>query len=219
MFLLGLSFMGLSAQTLCTSQTWMIFFFLSYVSKVFKMMSSNIFSGPFLLSSSSGALIVQMLRCLLLSQRSLGLFSFIFFSFFFFLFHSRDFHHYVFWVTWGGHDNPPQYSCLENFMDRGAWESMEATVHGVAKSWSWGCQYAVSIAASKVGSFSSLVAWPLGFNYGFNLTSACGPPIGVCSWSALEHSGLPKWGQSEEVAQLLESQEPWQGQVHKGSAA
>ena len=32
----------------------------------------------------------------------------------------------------GGHDNPFQYSCLENLMDRGAgW----ATVHGVAKSW------------------------------------------------------------------------------------
>ena len=28
--------------------------------------------------------------------------------------------------------NPPQYSCLENSMDRGAWG---ATVHGVAKSW------------------------------------------------------------------------------------
>ena len=28
--------------------------------------------------------------------------------------------------------NPLQYSCLENFMDRGAWW---ATVHGVAKSW------------------------------------------------------------------------------------
>ena len=27
--------------------------------------------------------------------------------------------------------NPPQYSCLENSMDRGAWQ---ATVHGVAKS-------------------------------------------------------------------------------------
>ena len=25
-----------------------------------------------------------------------------------------------------------QYSCLENFMDRGAWQ---ATVHGVTKSW------------------------------------------------------------------------------------
>ena len=30
-----------------------------------------------------------------------------------------------------GDDNPPQYSFLENSMDRGAWW---ATVHGVAKS-------------------------------------------------------------------------------------
>ena len=30
-----------------------------------------------------------------------------------------------------GNGNPLQYSCLENFMDRGAWQ---ATVHGVAKS-------------------------------------------------------------------------------------
>ena len=30
-----------------------------------------------------------------------------------------------------GHGNPLQYSCLENPMDRGAWQ---ATVHGVAKS-------------------------------------------------------------------------------------
>ena len=29
-----------------------------------------------------------------------------------------------------GHDNPLQYSCLENPMDRGTWK---ATVHGVAK--------------------------------------------------------------------------------------
>ena len=28
----------------------------------------------------------------------------------------------------GGNDNPLQYSCLENSMDRGAWQ---ATVHGV----------------------------------------------------------------------------------------
>ena len=32
----------------------------------------------------------------------------------------------------GGHGNPLQYSCLENAMDRGAWQ---ATVHRVAKSW------------------------------------------------------------------------------------
>ena len=31
----------------------------------------------------------------------------------------------------GGHDNPLQYSCLENPMDTGAWWAM---VHGVAKS-------------------------------------------------------------------------------------
>ena len=31
----------------------------------------------------------------------------------------------------GGHSNTLQYSCLENPMDRGAWQ---ATVHGVAKS-------------------------------------------------------------------------------------
>ena len=31
----------------------------------------------------------------------------------------------------GGYGNPPQYSCLENPMDRGPWR---ATVHGVTKS-------------------------------------------------------------------------------------
>ena len=31
----------------------------------------------------------------------------------------------------GGHGNPLQYSCLESFMDRGAWQ---ATVHRVMKS-------------------------------------------------------------------------------------
>ena len=30
-----------------------------------------------------------------------------------------------------GNDNPLQYSCLENHMDRGAWQ---ATVHGIIKS-------------------------------------------------------------------------------------
>ena len=32
----------------------------------------------------------------------------------------------------GGNDNPLQYSCLENLMDRG---TQQVTVHGVAKSW------------------------------------------------------------------------------------
>ena len=33
-----------------------------------------------------------------------------------------------------GNNYPFQYSCLENSMDRGAWQ---ATVPGVAKSWTW----------------------------------------------------------------------------------
>ena len=44
---------------------------------------------------------------------------------------------YLFYSTlWlgEGNDNPLQYCCLENPMDRGAWW---ATVHGVAKSWTW----------------------------------------------------------------------------------
>ena len=32
----------------------------------------------------------------------------------------------------GGRDNPLLYSCLENPMDRGAWQAM---VHRVAKNW------------------------------------------------------------------------------------
>ena len=35
-------------------------------------------------------------------------------------------------IPGGGHGNPLYYSCLENPMDRGAWQ---ATVHRVTKSW------------------------------------------------------------------------------------
>ena len=42
-------------------------------------------------------------------------------------------HHIRSWyrTEGGGHDNPLQYSCLENSITRGAWAT---TVHGVAKS-------------------------------------------------------------------------------------
>ena len=32
----------------------------------------------------------------------------------------------------GGNGNPPQHSCLENPMDRGAWQ---ATVYSITKNW------------------------------------------------------------------------------------
>ena len=43
----------------------------------------------------------------------------------------RGFHPWVRKIRGGGHDNPLQYSCLEDPMDRGAWG---ATVHGIGKS-------------------------------------------------------------------------------------
>ena len=44
--------------------------------------------------------------------------------------------HFHFSLSWigEGNGNPLQYSCLESSMDSGAWQ---ATVHGVAKSWTW----------------------------------------------------------------------------------
>ena len=45
--------------------------------------------------------------------------------------------------------NPLQYSCLENSMDRGAWQ---AIVHGVAKSWTWLRDWA------HTGKFSAIVS-------------------------------------------------------------
>ena len=44
------------------------------------------------------------------------------------------FHPWVVRAPKGGHGNPLQYSCLENPMDRGAWQ---ATVHSVSKNWIW----------------------------------------------------------------------------------
>ena len=43
----------------------------------------------------------------------------------------HDFIYLMLKTSGAGTGNPLQYSCLENFMDRGAWQ---ATVHGVAKS-------------------------------------------------------------------------------------
>ena len=44
--------------------------------------------------------------------------------------------------------NPLQYSCLKNFMDRGAWW---ATVYGVAKSWTrLSAQTTVPLTATRV---------------------------------------------------------------------
>ena len=59
-----------------------------------------------------------------------------------------------------GHGNSLQYSCLENPMDRGAYQ---AIVHKVAKSWTWlkwqhACKVQSSVWHSK-GSFCGVIIY------------------------------------------------------------
>ena len=56
-----------------------------------------------------------------------------------------------------GNGYPLQYSCLDNFMDRGAWW---ATVHWVAKSWTWLSTHAVcNIQCWTSGSEGERAEW------------------------------------------------------------
>ena len=56
-----------------------------------------------------------------------------------------------------GHDNPPQYSCLENPMDSGAWRSID---HAVTMSQTW--LKWLSMHAMSFSCFMSLsVSWAL----------------------------------------------------------
>ena len=56
----------------------------------------------------------------------------------------------------GGYGNPLQYSCLENLMDRGAWQ---AIVHGIAKSWTQLNQYWVVIGRTDAEAETPFL-WP-----------------------------------------------------------
>ena len=52
-------------------------------------------------------------------------------------------------MGWGGHGNPLWNSCLENAMVTGAWW---ATVHRVAKSWTWLRRFRCTILVVATGS-------------------------------------------------------------------
>ena len=75
-FLLGFILPGI----LCAFWTWVAISF-PMLGKFLTVISSNIFPGPFSLSSLSGTSIMRILLCLMLFQRSLNLFSFLKFLF------------------------------------------------------------------------------------------------------------------------------------------
>ena len=90
-FLFGFIMYGM----LWTSWTWVAITF-PMLGRFSTIISSNIFSYPFFFSSSFGTPIIWMLMCLMLSQHSLRLFSFLFYFFSFILFHLNYFHHSIF---------------------------------------------------------------------------------------------------------------------------
>ena len=108
-----------------------------------------------------------------------------------------------------GHENPLQYSRLENPMDRGSWW---ATVHRVAKSWTW--LKWLSTRSSELGELSVLLGvWAQLFNrdqsvlktHSFSaLAVHCVFPFVFQSLPSLSQSGLTaleSFGQVEEMSQ------------------
>ena len=84
--------------TLCASWTQLTISF-SVLGKFSSIISSKIFSYPIFFSSSSGTSIIQISVCLILSQRSLRLFSVLFIFFYFILLFRSYFHHFIFQLT------------------------------------------------------------------------------------------------------------------------
>ena len=74
-----------------------------------------------------------------------------------------------------GHSNPRQYSCLENFMNRGVWL---ATVHKVAKCGTWRKQLSMHTKAVMVGI------------EGWGDWKACWTGMSDCRWSLKNHFNL-----------------------------
>ena len=60
----------------------------------------------------------------------------------------------------GGHGNPLQYSCLENPMDRGAWDGLQSTKsHRVRYNWSDSAPHAQVLSQSSQGLLPSVSAF------------------------------------------------------------
>ena len=98
----------------------------------------------------------------------------------------------------GGHDNPFQYSCPENSMDRGAWW---ATVHGVKKSQTRPKQ--LSTRASKSQQWTQLFAeswdlWVLLMNH-----QNWGWPWGFLTTQGVTKRMLSYRAKSEREEQIL----------------
>ena len=89
----------------------------------------------------------------------------------------------------GRHGNPLQHSCLENLMDRGAWQS---TVHGVTKSWTRLKQFSI---------YTCTVCWVSVLACHCCVVQSLNP-VQLCDPMACSMPGLPVLQYLPEFAQI-----------------
>ena len=102
----------------------------------------------------------------------------------------------------GRYDNPIQFSCLENPIDRGAWWG---TVHGVAQNWTWlkwlsthSPITSARLPLSKAMWTIGLCPWPLAIRArAYNITAAAAAAkslqscLTLCDPTRRQPTGLP----------------------------
>ena len=94
----------------------------------------------------------------------------------------------------GGHDNPLQYSCLENPMDSGTWR---ATVHDIAKSWTQLCDGAHTQQITT-NQFTLVECWrsevlSQGLRRTAFLPEARGTDLPLCIFQLLKTACIPQF--------------------------
>ena len=102
-----------------------------------------------------------------------------------------------------GNDNSLQYSCLENFMDRGVWR---ATVYGVIKSQTWLSNFTFTLVKIMATSFKRSHAATYCYTH---CSQPCSRPS-LTHTSPLETPGHPWESQGQSLAgSLLLSPGSW----------
>ena len=126
----------------------------------------------------------------------------------------------------GGHGNPLQCSCLQNPMDKGAWQ---ATVHGVTKSQTWLSDYAHTANHVRSRILKNSQLGRIFQERNLNLTQRWGPAhlhMGKShSWNlhwplSLSYCHVPGWdNRNQPRTENPREASPWSTTVPRHSAS
>ena len=100
----------------------------------------------------------------------------------------------------GGHDNPLQYSCLENLMDSRTWQ---ATVHGIAKSRTQ-LREAAHTQQITANQFTLVESWrsevlSQGLRRAAFLPEARGTNLPLCIFQLLKTACIPQFASPSSI--------------------